>query len=128
MRLDLNVIVGTGKNWNIPVIWGPFLRFISAPILAIILGFSYPAFYQLRDDPLHILGFGVAHIGLILVGVGVIAPRWFNVLIPPHRRGEGKNPYAPNVVLGTIDSHQTEVMENGESEEKTEGKSNGTSE
>jgi len=42
LRRDLNVIVGTGKNWKIPVFWGPLLRYISAPILAIVFSFSYP--------------------------------------------------------------------------------------
>ena len=96
--------------------------------MVIILGFSYPAFYQLRDDPLHILGFGVAHIALVLIGVGVTAPRWFDVLIPPHRREEGKIDYAPNVVMGTIDSHQADAMENGDPEAKTEVKTNESSE
>ncbi|KAK7416829.1 hypothetical protein QQZ08_011852 [Neonectria magnoliae] len=119
LRLDLNVIVGTGKNWTIPVVWGPLLRFISAPILAIIFGFSYPSFHALREDPLHILGFGVAHICLILIAVGVIMPRWFDVLIPPARRGEGKITYAPNVVQGSVEARQSDSVEVGEAEEKS---------
>lgn len=113
LRLDLNIIIARGKNWNIPVFWAPLLRFISAPVLAIIYGFSYPGFHQLRDDPLHILGFAVAHFALVLIGLGIIVPRWFNILIPAHRREDGKIPYAPNVVLGTIDSEQAESMEGG---------------
>ena len=116
MRLDLNVIVGQGRNWTIPFVWGPLLRYISAPILCIIFGFSYPSFYKLREDPLHILGFGVAHICLLIIGFGIIAPRWFDILIPPTRRGEGKIPYAPNVVLGSEDSQQSDSAENGTSE------------
>ncbi|KAH6989180.1 hypothetical protein BKA56DRAFT_476790 [Ilyonectria sp. MPI-CAGE-AT-0026] len=118
LRLDLNVIVGTGKNWTIPVIWGPLLRFISAPTLAIIFGFSYPSFHELREDPLHILGFGVAHICLLLIGVGVLFPRWFDILIPPNRRGEGKIAYAPNVVQGSVEVQQSDSIEMGEGEEK----------
>ena len=118
MRSDLNVVVGGGKNWRIPFFWGPLLRFISAPILAIIFGFSYPAFQTLREDPLHILGFGVAHICLLIIGGGLIIPRWFNVLIPPQRRGEGKIPYAPNVLLGLEESNQSDSAENGTSEVK----------
>lgn len=118
LRLDLNVIVGTGKNWTIPVIWGPLLRFISAPTLAIIFGFSYPSFHELREDPLHILGFGVAHICLLLIGAGVLFPRWFDVLIPPSRRGEGKIAYAPNVVQGSVEVQQSDSIETGEGEEK----------
>ncbi|KAM5354304.1 hypothetical protein ACJ41O_000954 [Fusarium nematophilum] len=120
LRKDLNAIVGIGKNWKIPGFWPLLLRFISAPVLAIIFGFAYPAFHDLRDDPLHILGFGIAHICLILIGVGVLAPRWYNTLIPPPRRGEGKIAYAPNVVLGATESQQSDSMEaaEGETEEK----------
>lgn len=127
MRRDLNVIVATGKNWSIPFLWGPLLRYISAPILAIIFGFSYSSFNALREDPLHILGFGVAHICLIIIGAGVLAPRWFDVLIPPKRRGEGKIPYAPNVVQGTAESLQSDVMETAvaEDEVKTNDSANG---
>ncbi|KAF7544873.1 hypothetical protein G7Z17_g9619 [Cylindrodendrum hubeiense] len=102
--IDLNVIVGMGKNWNIPVVWAPLLRFISAPTLAIIFGFSYPSFNALREDPLHILGFVVAHICLLLISAGVLLPRWFDVLIPPKRRCEGKIVYAPNVVQGSLET------------------------
>jgi solute carrier family 6 (neurotransmitter transporter, GABA) member 1 len=36
-----------------------------------------------------ILGFTVAHIGMCLICLGCIMPRYYDVLIPPHRRGEG---------------------------------------
>lgn len=36
-----------------------------------------------------ILGFIVAHLGMVLVIGGCIIPRYYNVFIPPHRRGEG---------------------------------------
>ncbi|RMJ12906.1 hypothetical protein CDV36_007458 [Fusarium kuroshium] len=114
LRRDLNVIVGTGKNWKIPSFWPILLRFISAPVLAIIYGFAYPAFHDLRDDPLHILGFAIAHICLLLIGLGVLVPRWFDCMIPPTRRNEGKIPYAPNVLLGSTDAQQSDSMEAGE--------------
>ncbi|CAM1510875.1 Fc.00g083880.m01.CDS01 [Cosmosporella sp. VM-42] len=79
-------------------------------------GFSYPSIYKLRQDPLHILGFGVAHICLLIIGFGIIAPRWLDILIPSKRRGEGKIPYAPNLVLGTEDYQQSDSAENGTSE------------
>ncbi|KAI8666173.1 hypothetical protein NCS57_00841400 [Fusarium keratoplasticum] len=114
LRRDLNVIVGTGKNWKIPSFWPILLRFVSAPVLAIIYGFAYPAFHDLRDDPLHILGFAIAHICLLLIGLGVLVPRWFDCMIPPKRRDEGKIPYAPNVLLGSTDAQQSDSMEAGE--------------
>lgn len=89
LRTDLNSIVGQGKNWSIPSWWAVLLRYVSAPILSIVYAFSYPAFYQLRYDPLHILGFGVAHIALLLIFGGLLLPRWFDVFVPPQRRAEG---------------------------------------
>lgn len=106
--------MGTGKNWKIPSFWPILLRFVSAPVLAIIYGFAYPAFHDLRDDPLHILGFAIAHICLLLIGLGVLVPRWFDCMIPPTRRDEGKIPYAPNVLLGSTDAQQSDSMEAGE--------------
>lgn len=41
----------------------------------------------------------MGHIALILIAAGFIMPRWFDVLIPPGRRGEGHLPYAPGVTL-----------------------------
>lgn len=115
------MIVATGKNWSIPAFWPILLRFISAPVLAIIYGFAYPAFYELRDDPLHILGFGLAHICLVLIGLGVLVPRWYNTIIPPDRREEGKLPYAPNVLLDGEEPRRTESMETGEGLAGSEG-------
>ena len=79
--------------------WGPLLRYVAAPILSIVFSFSYPSFYQTRYDPLYILGFAVGHISLLLIAAGFLLPRWFEVLIPPSRRGEGHIPYAPGVIL-----------------------------
>ncbi|CAJ0550548.1 Ff.00g104780.m01.CDS01 [Fusarium sp. VM40] len=121
LRRDLNVIVATGKNWSIPAFWPILLRFLSAPVLAIIYGFAYPAFYELRDDPLHILGFGLAHICLILIGLGVLLPRWYNTIIPPDRREEGKLPYAPNVLLDGEEPRRSDSMEAAEGPEGSEG-------
>jgi len=89
LRRDLNIIVGTGKNWKIPPFLPILLRYISGPVLAIIFSFAYPEFYTLRYDPLMILGFTVAHIGMVLVIAGCIIPRYYNVFIPPQRRAEG---------------------------------------
>lgn len=130
LRRDLNVIVGSGKNWSLPTFWPVLLRYISGPILAIIYGFSYPAFYEMRYDPLHILGFGVGHIALLLIFGGFIVPRWFNVFIPKHRLAEGKLPYAPGRTIGA-DEAQAEAqaqaasghLETGHSEEGIEPKS-----
>ncbi|CZT45072.1 related to sodium-and chloride-dependent GABA transporter 1 [Rhynchosporium secalis] len=107
LRHDLNLIVGTGNNWEIPMIWAPTLRYIGAPILAIVYSFSYPAFFKVRNDPMHIFGFAVGHIALVIVGMGVMVPRWFDVFVPVERRDEGRIPYAPGLIGGTTDPNAT---------------------
>lgn len=129
LRLDLNRIVGQGKNWTIPNWWAVLLRYVSAPILSIVYGFSYGAFYELRYDPLHILGFGVGHIALLLIFGGLILPRWYDVFIPPQRRSEGHNDngaFAPAMEEFVAEDSESarKVDSNGEhsdSREKHEG-------
>ncbi|KAK5077864.1 hypothetical protein LTR64_003735 [Lithohypha guttulata] len=114
LRRDLNLIVGTGKNWTIPSFWPLLMRYISAPILAIIFSFAYPSFYLLRYDPLHILGFTLAHVCLLVIGLGVILPRWFDVFLPPHRLNDGKVDTIPNVNQSAIDAEQKALEEGGD--------------
>lgn len=100
MRRDFNVIVGHGKNWNIPFFWGPVLRYISAPILAIVASFSYPDFYARgRMDPVHIAGFTFAHISLFLAVAGLIVPRAFDVFVKPERRKDCFVHVQPQVIM-----------------------------
>lgn len=89
MRRDLNGVVGGNGNWKIPRFWPLLLRYISAPILAIIFGFAYPEFYSLRYDPMMISGFILAHCCLLVILLGVILPRYYDIFIPPQRRAEG---------------------------------------
>lgn len=89
IRRDLNIIVGRGKNWNIPAFWVILLRYISAPVLSIIFSFAYPEFHTLRNDPMMITGFILAHFCLVIVALGFIVPRYADILIPPPRRSEG---------------------------------------
>ncbi|KAJ3557211.1 hypothetical protein NPX13_g9974 [Xylaria arbuscula] len=89
LRRDLNVVVGVGKNWNIPNFLPALLRYVSGPVLAIILSFAYPEFYKLRYDPLMITGFTLTHILLAVTLAGLIIPRYYDVFIPPSRQGEG---------------------------------------
>lgn len=109
MRRDLNVIVGGNGNWNIPRFWPLLLRYISAPILAIIFSFAYPEFHTLRYDPLMIVGFIVAHICLLVILLGFVMPRYYSVFIPPSRQGEGteetiaNEPKGQDVVVAATD-------------------------
>lgn len=115
LRRDLNEIVAQGKNWSIPAFWGPLIRYVAAPVLAIVYSFSYPSFYALRYDPLHILGFGVAHVALILIAVGFILPRWYDPLIPPGRRADGKIDLGPNVTANVAESEGETIEAGGKS-------------
>ncbi|OJD13667.1 hypothetical protein AJ78_05903 [Emergomyces pasteurianus Ep9510] len=90
LRRDLNLVVSGRKgNWRIPRFWPLLLRYVSAPILAIIFSFAYPEFHTLRYDPLMIAGFILAHLCLFAILLGFVIPRYYNVFIPPHRRAEG---------------------------------------
>lgn len=73
--------------------------------------FSYPNFYQLRNDPLHVLGFGVGHIAILIVLGGFVVPRWFDVFIPPSRRGEGLITYGANVEADVEEMERNAAME-----------------
>lgn len=95
--------MGAGKNWNIPVYWAPILRYISAPILAIVASFAYPKFYEKgRMDPLHICGFAFAHITVLVAIIGIAVPRALDVFVLPEKRNDCKAPYAPQVLIPTL--------------------------
>ena len=94
---DLNVVIAVGNSWAIPIFWAPIVRFISAPILAIIVAFNYPQFYELRHDPLHIFGFANAHIAMFLVVAGLVVPSWFSVIVPPSRKVDNVPATVPGV-------------------------------
>lgn len=67
LRRDLNLIVGRGKNWKIPVFWPVLLRYISGPVLAIIFSFTFPEFHLLRYDPMMIASFILSTLGLTAI-------------------------------------------------------------
>jgi len=92
LRRDLNLIVGVGNNWKIPPFLPFLLRYISGPVLAIIFSFAYPEFHTLRYDPMMITGFIIAHIIMVAIILGYAIPRYYDVLIPVDRRGEGDEP------------------------------------
>ncbi|KAL4881793.1 hypothetical protein BJY04DRAFT_188122 [Aspergillus karnatakaensis] len=90
IRRDLNTIIGGEKNLKIPSVWPVLLRYVCAPVLAIIFSFAYPEFHTLRYDPLMITGFIVAHLVLLAILLGCVMPRYYEVFIPPERVGEGE--------------------------------------
>lgn len=104
--------MAVGKNWSIPVVWGPILRYVSAPIMAVIFSFAYPAFYKVRNDPLHIFAFAVSHVVMIIIALGFIVPRAFDIFVPADKLHIGKPFYAPQVVvLGVLNGQQAAEAE-----------------
>ncbi|OAX83045.1 hypothetical protein ACJ72_02591 [Emergomyces africanus] len=118
---DLNVVVATGKNWRIPVYWGPVIKYISAPILAIIVGFAYPLFNSKRNDPLHIFAFAAANVVMVIVVIGLIIPRSLSLLLPAERRNKVEH-YAPGVTLAPVDITTGTVEETFEESEEVKQK------
>ncbi|KAF2731643.1 SNF-domain-containing protein [Polyplosphaeria fusca] len=102
LRRDLNLIVGRGRNWKIPAFLPLLLRYVSGPVLAIIFSFAYPEFHTLRYDPMMITGFILSHLGLLMVMLGFIFPRYYDAFVPPHRRGEGTEPTVANETKGEL--------------------------
>lgn len=114
LRRDLNSTVAENpKNWAIPIFWAPVLKYISAPILAIIFSFAYPSFHAKRNDPLHIFAFSIMHLAMVLIAVGFIFPRWFDVFIPVERRGEADGLTVPGVTIGEELTAQDSTIDTG---------------
>ncbi|KAL4722260.1 hypothetical protein ACLX1H_011042, partial [Fusarium chlamydosporum] len=113
LRHDLNTVIGVGKNWSLPFVWAPMLRYISGPILAIIFSLAYPSFDEVSNDPLYIVGFIVAHCLLLWIVIGFIFPRWYDIFIVHERRDDWKQPYAPNILRGTTDGQEVDGRDIG---------------
>ncbi|KAF1807897.1 SNF-domain-containing protein [Eremomyces bilateralis CBS 781.70] len=114
LRRDLNVIVGGGSNWNIPVFLPLLLRYISGPVLAIIFSFAYPEFKTLKNDPMMVAGFILAHLGLVLIILGFVMPRYYDIFVPVHRRDKGTEPTIANETKGIEGSEvTTDIHNNG---------------
>lgn len=126
LRRDLNVIVGTGRNWKIPSFLPFLLRYISGPVLAIIFSFAYPEFHLLRYDPMMITGFIIAHITMLAVIMGYAIPKYYDKLIPVNRRMEGTEPTVAMATKGELagrpvgDSVGAEAGEGSDDYEETE--------
>lgn len=104
LRRDFNVVLGQGNNWKIPSIWAIFIRYLSAPILAIIFGFAYPSFLDNRGDPLHIFAFTAAHFIMAIPLVALAIPSTLDILIPQAKKNSHKLQYtsSPGVVVDDL--------------------------
>ncbi|OLN89648.1 Sodium- and chloride-dependent GABA transporter 2 [Colletotrichum chlorophyti] len=96
---DLNVVIGVGKNWNIPFVWPPCLKFISGPILAIVLSFAYAGFPANMYDPIWTYGFSMMHLVFPIMIVGFLFPSWYDFIVAEDKRDKGVHPVAPLEVL-----------------------------
>ncbi|KAL9001696.1 MAG: hypothetical protein Q9188_005341 [Gyalolechia gomerana] len=115
LRRDLNVIVASGKNWSIPTFWSPLIRYISAPILFIVYSLAYPEFWTLRNDPVYVFGFILAHFCLVFAVASLILPRYFDVFVPKHRLDDGKRVAAPGVIENLLEAEADDLAETGSS-------------
>jgi solute carrier family 6 GABA transporter-like protein 1 len=115
------VIVGQGRNWKIPAFLPFLLRYLSGPVLAIILSFAFPEFHSLRYDPMMIAGFILSILGVTMMIMGLILPRYFVVFIPKHRRAEGTEVTYANELKKDVDVSVVSVPIS--EEEKVESRS-----
>lgn len=113
LRKDLNVTVATGRNWSLPAFWSFCIHYISIPVVAIIISFTYPSFMDARYNPMHIFGFTLAHLAVLCIVSTLVFPRWIDPLVPTERRNEGDRSYAPQVTLGVDDVRVASGVEVG---------------
>jgi len=73
-----------------------------------------------------ITGFIIAHIGLAVVLLGFVMPRYYDALIPLHRRGEGTELTVANEPKGEIESRVVEDEIREENDGVVDGGENGT--
>lgn len=125
LRRDLNIVVGSGKNWKIPSFMPVLLRYVSGPVLAIIFSFAFPEFHSLRYDPMMITGFILSILGMVGVLLGFVMPRYYDAFIPIERRDEGMQVTALNQPMEQADaisiSHSDDCGEGGREKSGTKG-------
>ena len=101
---DLNIVVGTGGNWKLPIVWAPLLRWVAAPVLISVFSLSYREFgseAKIYRNPLHIFAFTVAQVGIVITVIGLGFSNLFNFLVPGDQRDADQKQYAtsPGVTL-----------------------------
>ncbi|KAH0281039.1 SNF-domain-containing protein, partial [Aureobasidium melanogenum] len=106
LRHDLNLSIASpgSKNWKIPFFLPILLRYVSGPVLAIILSFAFPEFHTLRYDPMMITGFILSLLGMLAVLLGFVMPRYYDAFIPIERRDEGTKETVLNQPMEEIDA------------------------
>lgn len=77
---DLNAVIAQGNNWSLPMFWAPVMRWITAPVLAVILAIGYQDYTvgkEYHKDPLHVFSFILSHVGVAFIIVGFFWPNTF---------------------------------------------------
>ncbi len=92
------------------------IRYISSPILFIVYSLAYPEFWTLRNDPMYVFGFILAHFCLIFAVVSLVLPRFYDPFVPPHRLDDGKRVAAPNVTENLLEGEAADAAETGSSD------------
>lgn len=54
------------------------------------------------------------HLTMVIMAIGFIVPRWFDVFVPSIRRGEGELHYAPGVTMVQNETEENYGIEGGE--------------
>lgn len=111
LHRDLNIVVGSGKNWKIPSFMPVLLRYVSGPVLAIIFSFAFPEFHTLRYDPMMITGFVLSILGMVAVLLGFVMPRYYDAFIPIDRRDEGTKETVLDKPMEKIDAVSVDTTE-----------------
>jgi solute carrier family 6 GABA transporter-like protein 1 len=102
LRRDMNRAIVTGKNWRLHWSWPVMLKYITAPAVGLVFTFAYPKFIENNwdKDPPYLYSFILFHIVMIFIVGLFIFPKFFNMLVPAHRRDEGKYDVQPQYTIG----------------------------
>ena len=88
------------------------------------MSLAYPNFITDGSrDPLHVVGFILAHAAFALVVISFVMPRWFNTIVLPERRLEGDAPTVVNLESNIVDAladHNLEGQDSNSSINRSE--------
>lgn len=69
-----------------------------------ILSLAHPDFYRSQRDPLHIVGFTLAHVSIGAILLSCVLPRWFDMLVPVDKRAEDGARTVPRLESTVVDT------------------------
>lgn len=98
LKNDLNAVIAQGKNWSLPSMWAPMMRWITAPVLMYMLGYGYDEYIdgdKFHKDPLHVFSFILSHVGILFTVMGFMWPGTFSWLSPSSELEADQRQYVP---------------------------------